>query len=777
MAVISWPAPDEMPARRFAKPVRRLCSALRRKRYVLALENVPSFGRPPTVHHGIPHGQLRLAPDYEALFDFLKTLVEALDSRSETIGDSIICCSIDELAPRRPLSDDRQALDCVAKVNDNCRSLLDDWRHKHKTVDIRITEKIPREDYQLPRFSPMNIVSMMRRARSFVAIKRLANTSAKSLLPGLRPRSVASTHVDPFVTRVQKRIGKDLIEAEGGYYWLLPQVRDRYYARLSDETSHEIIGKLLTSSPDVFSNTSLQLTTLQLYLLSLYHKALARYYYSDLFLASHDVYPLLEFMYHQISALRYLCKPSQILDMSRRGGAIPSEDDLLVWARSAESGADYNLFTRRGHRRVLHNLFEDPDACDTLRLAEIESLQLTLRREREYFLSRMAPSTLSAWVAFIVSDDLDRLRWPSLSFSEDKSTRRCPDAHSIPGNAPSDLKQRLEKQRSELARTLCDLQASVLIESTEYAMCVKLRECQLTYLNLNGWFGRLPGRSLSEDFSQLFNTKATIPFFRDEEFRELTAKVCCWLKGVDTLLDGDIDRDVLDALRYAVDIATCLRGMMRLSQASTILSNVLRAVRRLEGEVLVRPSEALRNVYLRDLRRLRLKALFRKADLLLARITPRLMRLEGESVEPNALTELTKVRKLCDRGLEVVRTALPNKVGDYFQYRCTFHSIRARARYLTGNSGDEPLEELAQAGGGIGRDTGASRTSLAIRDLYLAECLLLRAREAIVEAIRKTQVPADVSQVPPHEKPSNGVPPKNSVLVIWPGLTVMLKLP
>ncbi|HYU31772.1 MAG TPA: SIR2 family protein [Thermoanaerobaculia bacterium] len=336
------------------KAVQRIFEALCRDRYVLALNGVWSFGRPPSCHHW-PRSDRHAGPgdaEREATDVFLRELVKEARSEDGPLQDSILALSVS--------SPDTKRLPVLLPVEPEGEP----WKRKKGGLN-----KEARAWYA----DALLLLSTSRRRWSWVPLLEL--------LPGYMPEGEASPdHVVKFLQQIETQY---VLRCEGAEYWMCRGMRDGVYETGQKWTWPSEWPRLREIRVDAAP---------QLARLARIHADLGKYYYGHLYAASQEPYALLESLYHQISSLRYLTRLDAWLQFS------PGEEQWSQGLRRwLASQSDNN-----GPLQVVREL----------RRQHLWALRRLFSREREVLLSLLCADTLLGWVDWIKTQDLPRFRIP-----------------------------------------------------------------------------------------------------------------------------------------------------------------------------------------------------------------------------------------------------------------------------------------------------------------------------------------------------------------------------
>ena len=363
------------------KAVNRIYATLRRGSYILAIDGIAEFGRPPTGHHGLPASCAReVLSRVQEFRAFLGELVRSADR----CKDSYICLAIDDVTDRfsasgrNPTSQQRNALDRVVQEFQSFREEMREICATEKSfvcfykVDPKSRPSLSRDQLEAKlgtiggnQVLPASVVddldallASFRRPRSRVAIRKLAENYIKEYYDH---KSNQEYH-NYFERLLQLYVERGFLERIGGeLYWMTQKTCDKVYDDASAQaTSKELLDTL--GAPDaalgLYGHGGEPATirrpankaeiARQVARLTCQHKEIASYYYSDLFLAGKDVSAYFEYLYHRISSIRYAtilaamlfkCADEIRRDRETRGPAIPNPVDDYLDSVLARNGS------------------------------------------------------------------------------------------------------------------------------------------------------------------------------------------------------------------------------------------------------------------------------------------------------------------------------------------------------------------------------------------------------------------------------------------------------
>lgn len=416
---------DLRPAERegVAKAVRRIYDALGRDRYVLALNGVGSFGRPPTWHHWPRRDTAMRSEDkVKDLLrsEFLRELVRQA-SRPEVLRESMLALSISPGDTDPKLLPDLLAWAAIST---------------HAGQRTLEREEGPSEEEQKRFEDALLLLAAFRHRRSYVALLQLLPEYLTD-----KEEGASREEVDQFLEDVESRF---ILRAEGGEYWICRRMRDHIYETGKRGSSPQDWRRILKNGVEPEKCDPL----LQIARLCRIHRDLARYCYSHLYLASQEPFALLDAVYHKISSLRYLARLEAWMRL------VPGEELSKEQRRSLER------LTGREHAEAKEAI----RAVRELRWQGMRTLRRAFAREREPLLSLICSDTLIGWVEWIRREDL----------------RRCQAGFWLKNLKPlRDVKDRaldaaLERQHEVLDEQLLDLQGDALRHKMDFSNCMQV---------------------------------------------------------------------------------------------------------------------------------------------------------------------------------------------------------------------------------------------------------------------------------------------------------------
>jgi hypothetical protein len=661
------------------RAVRLIHAALRRGTYVIILDGFEQFGRPPTVHHGLSESSVsKVVPNFKELKKFFLDLVQP----AELLRESVLCIGVDAFkqrydhgTPSDQYQDMRDSLeDLVDEIGELRNSTVYDlepgdlWDALHKKAEAKFatlsklvnTEPLKIGKYVIPHsLMPFLFgLAAMRRPRSIVAIYRIA---VATVSVGEKS-SCTHTEIDE-ITNYLVKFGF-LQRLEGGFFWMDHRLRDRIYGAFTKNTRTGDIQRFRNEPSWSDDDSTLNTVRNQLCIIYRIHELLAKYYYDDVFLGSHDVVSFFEFLYHQVSTIRTATRISvmfrNVLPPAKQGDNI--YDCLTVGTAFAR------------------NCME-PDPTGEWRLRGIRMLRNTLQRHENFTRTKLDSDTFLSWIKWLVADDLDRF-----SIRHFGITARKGKVETTIGREVASLKD-----------TLRDSMANLYRNRAEFAKCINTRLHQIAD---SGWeslqnviLRSLPSEDTTIKIEKLVSVFGSKMFW--SEIRSTAIRDCP---------EGRV------ILKRLIDISACLKSEELYEEASKIL-----------GEV----KFFLRN---REKSWDYVDYLFRIADLNLASAKP------WSGMSSHVVSEELDcglVIGQCNQGIELIEELQHESRSDDFKiYRCFFYSLKGRAMYLSGSFSDAYVE-LESAIAGLNVDYGRHRIAIAVSQLYLVECFMLRANDTI----------------------------------------------
>lgn len=706
------------------KAVTTIRRALRRRRYALALDSLQCFGRPQTVHHGIPldgDSSSHNVSYIEHIKDLFRFLSELCDIPSDadagisppSIGDSIICLSLEDPQPRRDLENTGENYDSVQKeirdfllnIHNRCVPRVaqlhsvptePDGVSLSKYDPDKLMEKFawaPYGKHELDAAYPLllPILCMFREPITIVAVRSMVSKLLKDKL---------RADVMPTEREIDKYISTDLCKewafySEGGFIWMGQRTRNKIYKRISEQAYDD---KVLTLKKK-YDKELLRKSLIQLYWLSFYHRRIARYYYSDQFLATRDIWAFFEYLYHRISSLRSL---NSIYTLVRKyeNKCKQYRSEQKLEDRPDPNDLENNVFS--DYLENSNNILEDI-------LRDLDMLSRTLQREREWLHVGVPGDTLSGWIDRILTFDIDRI---------------APDAQPArKGNKKQNkIIQEIFRTRDEFKHVLMQDKAKVLREKSDFLGCIDVRLQQikddgLTSVKNNLTFDKIKARSKVDS--------------------TITALVKRLNNATDRLSKkpkNKVDIKLLEQfVEYVRDIVVCCSGLRARYGDTSDLAN--------DDQMLLDRIEALLKAKTKSNRELlnqtSLPLLYRKATISLFHLDP--WKVKGLSPASNRGRMLIekqkesckKTRKLRVRGGDIAGQVQPHRPDEFYEYRSYYLSLLGRADSMTDRY-SEALRLLECAAAGLSNQKPTHRLAMAVAHHYRAECLMLNA-DSIIE--------------------------------------------
>lgn len=394
----SEPSPSQV-AHDLVKVVERIREALQRGVYMIVLDSLESFGRPHFVHHGFPQRNQQLdASNHQTkrLCDLICLLLGRVEDKYPSINpplhDTLVLLSVSRPTPRH--NGDNPVM---VKTLETVKELLTVRLSKEALEGIRVRHGvcIQRTDF-IREVDTVPVWSIRTLAHSKAARKRLDSCSelsvdktpvawikfvssvgllrrtlrdsrnesdliaeGETLLSLLsyfrRPRPISlirsvllrwlfdpgdMSKVSATLECIDKTLklleGENLIERfEDGTVWMPRQLHDPLYEsltsklRLTQLSDGKILGDYDASSVILLSSL----------VSSMWHLQAARSYFADVYLATHDEQAFFEFMYHRVSAMRYLVLAQVTCEESKTAADRLSHIENLLETESGH-GAD-----------------------------------------------------------------------------------------------------------------------------------------------------------------------------------------------------------------------------------------------------------------------------------------------------------------------------------------------------------------------------------------------------------------------------------------------------
>ncbi|AMV37951.1 hypothetical protein [Planctomyces sp. SH-PL62] len=735
--------------------VDRLVQALSRGRYLVALDGVGSFCRPPTIHHGIPRVEDMgiVGSNTELFHDFVARLARAA---AGTAHESILCLSLDIPSPRRADGD-------LATLRDAVRSVARLSRVVEGLDDVKLVGRHgPAEPPLAPLPKPGGGVDLedvvdrlvaYRRPRSIVALRNILAPDAKGAAeageesPGRPTSEEADEDVDGLLKRMED--ARWIHRVEGGGYWMSIAVRDARYAAMSADCATTRIRSLLSQRPlDLKAAAATSRNLLRLHQI---HDRIARYYYAEYYLASRHIDCLLEYLYHRIASIRFLTMRTAL------PGTTP---DAAGGVATPDHGFQ--------------------------RYDDLRALSRVLRREMSAIFSHIPPDNLYFWIKWIEKHDLPRFELSHF------------------GAPPTTDAGRIE----ELTRRVCrriknDLTTTrlrLLREKTEFTLCVKeLYALVAEHLGqLDQLLRRSPNRPPAptpddaafgayEEYVRslartLFDEPGTVRFWKarivalfDHEWRSARLERMEAVAGASPPLlsdeangrfldvptpPGEVDERerrfvciavgrLFELIDVLLDVLHCRKNQNVFAEArrqAELIRDILESLMRFALEEgphstdPLGPSLLLEEPWLDKLERMNVRLTFLRADLLVAPYNRWSVKGRPFAWRDLAQAHCEESVELCREGLEKIRSVAGVSDSEYPIYRSYFYTIKARAHALLGQF-SKAYSSLDKGAAGLSQDHGVARLSLAVIQLRRAETALIRSDHVILNdfAFRRTR--------------------------------------
>ncbi len=271
-------------------------------------------------------------------------------------------------------------------------------------------------------------ITCFRRTRSLVALRSILRPRLRQILA--EDSEVSDTAVDRVLRLLEKR--QYVLAAEGGYYWMPRQIRDRIYEANSKYTSRsdpespitedkarrpdsalQILASSGTRSDQERDENAakVQLALGQAMILALHHGRIARYYYSENYVQSHDAFAFLEYIYHRVSCIRYLTQLLDLVDtceaLSERFAVyLSGVFHLLVPPAGTDKRPEYLSLDQKTKDNLSSSKSVLEELC-AMRSRELHSFLLTWLRSRTRLQSTVPAEQLISWCDFLKNHDLE----------------------------------------------------------------------------------------------------------------------------------------------------------------------------------------------------------------------------------------------------------------------------------------------------------------------------------------------------------------------------------
>jgi hypothetical protein len=483
----------------YGPAVRRVVEALRRGHYVLALDDVGTFGRQPTVHHGVHAAFAKeVTPGFDVFLDFLRELVK----EAEGAGDSFVCLAFNGITTR--FKQRRRAQGHLAKLIEKIeafRKFLDGEKaivHKHPVAPVvlrqghkwldaeklhgdvaeKIQAAIAASDLRFQQ-SPLDwrpvvddfmaLVSTFRKPRSLVALRELATEFLPEPNSGRAGGSSRGRRLELLEMILEiLHAERILIRQEGGLFWMTKSLHERIYEHsANDATGEEFMHLLERPSPATLeehghehafrvdrgvSDNRLRVIIRVLARVVYNHEQIARYCHDHQFRASKDLAAFGEYLYHRISSLRYA---TNLAALAWQAG----DRRLRTAIKEIRSERPRSLPDPVG--RFLSQLYGDGVVGTRFtcshRIKGIRALYCSITDSRERVLSHIAAEVLRDWIKWIERHDIPRFK----------------TSFHIRGRGPKE--EEIEEECRGLLRLLATLKADAFNDMTDFEGSIAAR--------------------------------------------------------------------------------------------------------------------------------------------------------------------------------------------------------------------------------------------------------------------------------------------------------------
>lgn len=699
----------------FTKALRLVRTAFSRGSYVLALDGVDQFGRPPTVHHGVPGGAgPSTLSNFKAFCQFIYSLID----EREHLRDSMICLSTDVPTFRfgGPSDSMREELTRFLstlrkKAGTGVEGLthvqlcspqpgIDEIeRSKYQITEDLFSAQCEKNDFELlpglpapASWSLLFILSAFRRPRSIVALRRL-------LIPTFFPGGESGATV--LNAQLELLLGQSILyPIEGGFYWMDQRIRNDVYESFTADTRTDDIKVLLEQMRDSEESMArVQRTFVRLLCMGIYNYLIATYYYTDMFLSSRDSVSFFEQLYHQMTAARSLTKASAIArkcEAKKLRIADPGHPAEITryWPDTFQGVLRPSGPTETGIN------FENLEHWRNLVIAGLVS---TTRRHRDYLLSQLDGDSLLRCLSWIEHDDLQRL---NVNYYDPQARGKWQDA--------------VADTLTAFRREVQDLKATLFRDRTEVEACTTLRLEQISGVLSELKYRRMPDVLRCPTFNQLSRYVEEIS----------KPRFATWIGNRNP---GDSDK-VRQILMWLIDVAACVK-MRSTSTAQKILCVVGQLTTRIEQTDQNDDSSVTADNWLPQVIR---KHAFRSADNCLTLLNPwylmgaKLREQGGQLTMPAEEAQNAAAVAIagCEQGLASLQESQLSTSEKYVRYRCQFQSVRGRALSFQHRFKDA-YQTLETAIAGLHPAEGQDKVAIAVATMYLAEAILLRSDRAI----------------------------------------------
>jgi len=591
------------------RPVERIREALQRGNYVLCIDSPEAIGRAQTMNHGTPTMR---KPDsanedddqikafdikVKRFFEFLSLLL--VNEKRGDIGESYIAIAMAPPSPRHSPEAGKtyKTLETVQEVVKGLRKELEvlDWEIKSKESNRYHIEKlkaasnpVASTESAILRTRIAELLSMLINDR-VVPTKSHNATWMLALSVCRRPRSPLMLRAlfeplggsdgssaaiwnwtalglnadDKFHPDFPQKFSTGERTIGGGLLWLPRRKRNTMYKELTEE-AHVFARKLREAkfrrpwSPDDIEGG---LATMKsLLVCAILHRRAARFYFSEVYEASHDIAAFREYLYHRVTYLRYLCR--------LLGVALWWDFQLVLRPSGFHFQKDTEL--RETVRKAINNYHEmhreagegggprlpDPDLAWTLLrnelrgiwLIELNALRATLSREFNEVRQRLFAGTWIDTIDRIIQLDADEM-YDEKSFHTrdgDKGVLLC--------------KMRLDGLLNELRRQRVQCQ----IEMADWPGAVEATNQRLKELPIN--HKKNHNHNLMKHVLSMLGTfddvlkgkKPTMPDMVEGEIFK-AVKAMLPLKAAPTRTPGEF----VDAYNYALEVSRTFLQLAR----------------------------------------------------------------------------------------------------------------------------------------------------------------------------------------------------------------------
>ncbi|MCA9059792.1 MAG: SIR2 family protein, partial [Planctomycetaceae bacterium] len=212
---------------------------------------------------------------------------------------------------------------------------------------------------------------------------------------------------------------------EGGYYWLRGDVRNRMYDAVTNCTQRQNIQEAFQfrrKDAKEQNLAQLRITLRQLCFTVLLHEIIARYLYSELYLASRDIETFFDYLYHRISSIRYIAALEAFLRSSGGQYALREvfsetlpDTGHTEWQLWFQSFCRHMGLQRSGENEAATLDFRTLCRSLTAQLAKrrqdnIRAVSQVFQRDRDSLLCLVSSDRLIGWLQWISTNDLCRMR-------------------------------------------------------------------------------------------------------------------------------------------------------------------------------------------------------------------------------------------------------------------------------------------------------------------------------------------------------------------------------